>query len=297
MRAREIEARIARLYPPLGQLVPVQGGVVHVVQRGAGPDIVLLHGAGTNLRDFPEALVAALAQSFRVTLMDRPGCGHTARLKRIAVPKAQAVALSQAADALGLRAPIVVGHSYGATVATAWALCGAALPVRPAALVLIAGPLMPAPFAVPWLRGLAKSPTLRRLFALLATSWTPSALVRRFAGRAFAPAQMPRGYLKYSAARLTLRRANLRAVAKQLSVLAPSLRQLGAELPDLALPVELLHGTADAVVPHEGHSVAAARLIPGARLTLLLDRGHMIHHTDPKAMVDAVTRAALALPA
>ncbi len=298
VRARQIEARIARLYPPLGQLVRVQGGVVHVVQRGSGPDVVLLHGAGTNLRDFPEALVAALAQDFRVTLMDRPGSGHTARLMRIATPKAQAVALSQAAGALGLHAPIVVGHSYGATVAAAWALCGPALAVRPAALVLIAGPLMPAPLALPWLRRFARSPTLRRVFALLATSWTPSALVRRVAGAAFAPEQMPRGYVKHTAVRLTLRRANLRATAKQVSVLSGALRQLGAKLPRLALPVEILHGTADEVVPYEAHSAAAARLIPGARLTPLPGRGHMLHHTAPDEIIAAIRRAAaLALPA
>lgn len=297
VRARQVEARIARLYPPLGQLVPTQTGAVHVVQRGSGPDLVLLHGALTNLRDFPEALVATLAKTFRVTLMDRPGCGHTTRLRRIAAPKAQAVALSEAATALGLRSPIVVGHSYGATVAAAWALCGAALPVQPAALVLISGPLMPAPLALPWLRRLAKSHLLRRTFALLATSWTPNALVYRMVGRAFAPEKMPRGYTKRAATRLTLRRASFRANAKQMSILSASLRLLGAELPLLALPVELLHGTADEVVPHGAHSQAASRLIGGARLTLLQGRGHMLHHTEPKAVVDAILRAAaLALP-
>lgn len=297
VRARQVEARIARLYPPLGELVPVQDGVVHVVQLGSGPDIVLLHGALTNLRDFPKTLVAALAKNFRVTLMDRPGCGYTARLRRIAAPKAQAVALSEAADQLGLQSPIIVGHSYGATVAAAWALCGPALPVRPAALVLISGPLMPAPVALPWLRRLASSPPLRRIAALFATAMTPSTLLRRAVARAFAPERMPRGYTKRAATRLTLRRANFRANAKQMSILASSLRLLAQDLPQLALPVELLHGTVDEVVPCDAHSGAAAKRITGARLTLLPGRGHMLHHTDQKAVLDAISRAALALPA
>jgi len=58
-----------------------------------------------------------------------------------------------------------------------------------------------------------------------------------------------------------------------------------------------LHGTADEVVPYEAHSAAAARLIPGARLTPLPGRGHMLHHTAPEAITAAIARAALALPA
>lgn len=297
VRAREIEARIARLYPPLGVLVPVQDGVVHAVQYGAGPDLVLLHGALTNLRDFPEPLVTALAKDFRVTLMDRPGCGYSTRIARIVDPRAQAVALSHAADVLGLQSPIVVGHSYGATVAAAWAQCGNALPVRPAALVLLSGPLMPAPVALAWLRRLAVSPGLRRIASLLGTAWIPSRAVRRVAAMAFAPEPLPRGYAKRAAARLTLRRASIRANARQMSALGSALGRLGAELPQLALPVELLHGTADQVVPHATHSVAAASLIPGAGLTLLEGRGHMLHHTAPQAVITAIRRAAaLALP-
>ena len=37
---------------PLGQFVTVDGIRVHALIRGAGPDLVLLHGASGNLRDF-----------------------------------------------------------------------------------------------------------------------------------------------------------------------------------------------------------------------------------------------------
>jgi len=297
LRARKVEAHIEQLYPPLGTLVAVQDGVVHALQQGSGPDVVLLHGALTNLRDFPDNLVASLARNYRVTLMDRPGCGYSTGHSDAATPKEQAKALAQAADALGVRAPIVVGHSFGATVAAAWALSAQALPVRPAALVLIGGPLLPAPVAMPWLRILAKSATLRLISSYLATAWSPSRVVRRLVANAFAPEPMEKGYAKHSGARLTLRRATFRANAKQMSILSPSLKQLGTELAQLTLPVELLHGTKDRVVPCNAHSLAAAKLIPSVRLNLLAGRGHMVHHTDPQAVIATIARAALVLPA
>ena len=44
------------------------------------------------------------------------------------------------------------------------------------------------------------------------------------------------------------------------------------------MPVEILHGTADAVVPHAVHALPLARQIPGARLTTLEGMGHMPQH-------------------
>ncbi|MEO0766730.1 MAG: alpha/beta hydrolase, partial [Pseudomonadota bacterium] len=39
-------------YPHTGQLIEVDGVTVHAVQTGQGPDVVLLHGASGNTRDF-----------------------------------------------------------------------------------------------------------------------------------------------------------------------------------------------------------------------------------------------------
>ena len=69
------EAETRRLYPPLGPLVDVEGRKVHAVTRGAGRDVVLVHGSSGNLRDFTFSLQDRLARNFRVTALDRPGLG------------------------------------------------------------------------------------------------------------------------------------------------------------------------------------------------------------------------------
>jgi pimeloyl-ACP methyl ester carboxylesterase len=50
-----------------------------------------------------------------------------------------------------------------------------------------------------------------------------------------------------------------------------------ADLPRIAAPTLVLHGTADAVVPPENGRILAER-IPGARLHLLEGRGHLFFH-------------------
>jgi len=77
---RRAEARAEtseRMYPPIGQFVEVRGRRVHYVQAGEGPDLVLIHGASGNLRDWTFDFVDRIAHRYRVTVCDRPGLGYT----------------------------------------------------------------------------------------------------------------------------------------------------------------------------------------------------------------------------
>ena len=58
------------------------------------------------------------------------------------------------------------------------------------------------------------------------------------------------------------------------------------------MPIEIVHGTADEVVPIGVHSEPLARQIPGAVLTRLEGIGHMPHHAAPDAVEAAIHRAA-----
>ena len=62
----------------------------------------------------------------------------------------------------------------------------------------------------------------------------------------------------------------------------------------LDLPVEVVHGAADEVVPVRIHGARMVERIAGARLTLLDGVGHMPHHAAPEAAVAAIERVAAA---
>src|ERR1700761_1114251 len=91
-------------------------------QAGSGADVLLVHGAIVTLEDMVLALFPALSSRRRVTAFDRPGHGLSGRAGWTGTPWRQAEALHHAAVALGLDRPVVVGHSFGATVALAYRL-------------------------------------------------------------------------------------------------------------------------------------------------------------------------------
>ena len=81
LRTRALAAQAERQVPQLGEIVPVPGGAIHVVEMGPedAPPLVLIHGLSGQLQHFTYALAGLLAGEFRVIALDRPGCGYSRR--------------------------------------------------------------------------------------------------------------------------------------------------------------------------------------------------------------------------
>ena len=286
LRARDQRALLA--HPPEGRLLTVNGLQVHVVERGRGPDLLLIHGASGSSRDFTFSLLDRLAQDFRVIAFDRPGLGHSDPLPDgDASIAGQIAVLKAAADQLAVTNPLLVGQSYGGTVATAWALHHPA-----AALVTLAAPSLPWPGHLDiWYR-LTARPLSRALLVPLASAWVPDAYVQRQIDAVFAPAHAPAGYLDHLGTDLTLRHSQLAANVAQINALRDQIVAMEPRYPGLTLPIEMVHGTADTIVPLSIHSGPLAPRLPSAKLTVIEGAGHMPHHTHPQVVLDAIARAA-----
>src|SRR3981081_1474337 len=76
--AMYIRRRVEAAVPALGRFVQVGDSRLHIVERGSGPTLVLVHGLGAQLRNF-YALVEHLAPNFHVICVDGPGCGYSTR--------------------------------------------------------------------------------------------------------------------------------------------------------------------------------------------------------------------------
>ena len=128
--------QVERDFPPIGQFVDVPGARLHVVVKGQGDAVLLVHGLGGQLRHFTYEIVDLLAAKYRVVAVDRPGSGYSERASGAAANlSAQADALAALIDVLELHRPVVVGHSLGGAVALALAQRH---PERVAGLALIA---------------------------------------------------------------------------------------------------------------------------------------------------------------
>lgn len=92
---------------------------------GDGPPLVFLHGITCDRADW-SPVAELLAEDFRCVNVDLPGHGGSPRTGAYDV-FSQAEAIASFVAAKGLDRPVVVGHSYGAFIAT---LIGATAPVR-----------------------------------------------------------------------------------------------------------------------------------------------------------------------
>lgn len=285
LQLRDHAARAAN--PPTGQFVSVDGLQVHLQVAGSGPDLVLIHGANGNLREFTFGLMDRLSDRYRVIAVDRPGMGYSDPLPdNDATVFGQARTLRAAVAQIGVENPVVLGQSYGGSVALAWAL-----QAPPAALVLVSSPSLPWPGQLdPWYR-ITSSLFGRATLVPLASAFVPHSFVRRAIDGVFAPQAVPDGYADHLGVDLILRRASIEVNVAQINALRPQVEAMRADYPSLTLPIELVHGDADTIVPLHIHSQPLMDLIPNGALTVLEGAGHMPHHTHADDVLAAIDRA------
>lgn len=286
---RKIEAAL----PPTGRFVDVPGARLHVVERGNGPTVLLVHGLSGQLANFDYGMIEPLSRDFRVIAVDRPGAGYSTRQPGAAADlRAQADTLAALIDQLGLHKPLVVGHSLGGAISLALATYH---PDRVGGLALIA-PLTHPPEAVsPVFQAMAvQSAFVRKLIA-----WTlviPMSIRRReqVMNIVFGPDAVPADFPTRGGGLLALRPSHFIGASEDLLGVAHSLPPLLPRYSDLRVPVSILFGREDRILDYRMNGEAFVAKLPAARLTLV-SGGHMLPVTAVQTSVDFVRDAALQL--
>ena len=293
--ANHVAARIAeRRHPPRGRFLDLAGTRVHVLDEGAGPPVLLLHGNGAMAEDFvASGLVQRLvAAGHRVIVPDRPGFGHTPRPHgRLWTAHAQAELIAALLQRLDVRCPVVLGHSWGVMVALDLARCHADN-VR--ALVLVGGYYHPTLRLDVPLVSLSALPVLGDLLrhtVLPPLLW----LMRRGVFRMlFAPAPVTQGFEARFPVGLALRPSQLRAVAQDTAMMIPGTALLARHYDALLLPVAIVGGVGDRIVDFATQSRRLHAELAQGRLHPIEADGHMVHHTEPALLADIVAQASRA---
>ncbi len=280
-------APVEELTDPDSQFIEINGLKVHYKQAGSsGPALVLLHGFGASVYSW-HAVMQPLAAANTVIAYDRPAFGLTSRPlpgdwtgSNPYTMDAQVDLLVALLDAKGIHQAILVGNSAGGTVAVSAAL---KVPQRVRALILVDAAVYSGGGFPTWSRSLMGTPQGRwfgtliarqiqnRGMDLLRVAWHNPELI---------PQETITGYRK------PLRMANWDRALWELS-LAQQPAQLASRLSELNLPVLVITGDDDRIVPTQ-QSLRLAREIPGAQLDLLQFCGHVPQEECPETFLTSV---------
>ncbi|WP_040817267.1 alpha/beta fold hydrolase [Litoreibacter arenae] len=293
---KRIKARTSKAlaeHPPTGQILDVNGTKVHVHVEGSGPDVVLIHGAGGNWQDFTFSLIPKLKNHFRFIAIDRPAHGHTGRIADraddVESVNEQADLLHAAAEMVGAKKPLVLGQSYGGAVALAY---GLRHPADTSGLVIVSGVSNPWEGDLDiWYR-LTDTWFGRHVLIPVTSAFANDRKAEETLEAIFAPDPVPEGYLEHMGYGLAIRPAQLKTNAAMVNSLLPQIEAQAKLYEGLDMPVEIVHGTADKIVPYEVHAVPLSQKLPNAEVTKLDGIGHMPHHADEASTIKALRRLA-----
>lgn len=270
------------------QFVRVSGVEIHYIERGSGePVFILLHGFGANVFTW-RTVIDDLSTAGRVIAFDRPGFGLTERplpgegeALNPYSPQGQAALTLGLMDALGIQQAILVGNSAGGSLATRIALDN---PQRVRALVLVDAAVYSGGGAPRFIRPLLNSAVFDK--------WGPY-FVRSIAGEqgklflesAWAdPAKITPEIL--AGYQLSYQVDDWDAGLWQLTK-ASQEADLAGQLNQLALPVLVISGAQDQIVP-VSDSRSLAEAIPNAQYAELENCGHLPQEECPQAFLQAV---------
>lgn len=96
--------------------IKIQDININYIQYGEGKDIVLLHGWGQNIA-MMRPLGDNFSDRFRVTILDLPGFGESDEPKEPWNIEKYSIMLEKVIEKLGIKKPIIMGHSFGGRVA------------------------------------------------------------------------------------------------------------------------------------------------------------------------------------
>lgn len=279
-------------YPPAGQFVSAEGIRLHYISKGNGKPIVFLHGGVLTGRDFERVLDLAAEEGYRAIAFDRPGYGYSERPRNeAATPFVQARLLHAALAELGIRKPILVGHSWSGALVLSYALL---YPGEMDGIITLGAAMYkegyPAEHGDP-LSKLATTPIVGDLLLhTLLRSPIATFMTDRMLEATFAPEPVPPGYREEAHA-LWLRPGQFKANREDVLSFVPAVEEMSGRYNEIGVPAVIAVGSEDPF----GTLEQAYRLkehLKHAELIVMPEVAHMIPQNHPERVMEAVNRLA-----
>ncbi len=212
--------------------------------------ILLIHGISANWRDWGTSILSEICLlGYRTIAIDRPGMGDSDRETNVISLEHQSSLIIKNIRTFDSKPLIVIGHSYGGCLALKMALTQKK---EIDGLILLATPTHP------WLGGLGllydtlSLPFFTGIGTKIISILKPKILIDTTLRDVFYPQEMSLNYK------------------------------------DLKVPVEIIHGTKDKIVPFDIHAKPLSEKVNSSKLTPLKGIGHMPHHFRKNVIIQSI---------
>lgn len=257
------------------QVFADDGARVDVRIDGTDGDPILLIGGFPLSRDIWDSCAAALAQRYRVVRPDLRGTGASSVPDGPYLMEMLAADVAATLDALGIERATIAGHSLGGYVTLAFARM---FSERVARIGLVCSRLASDTAE----QGAAREQLADRV----EREGTIEPVVEAYLPRLFAPETRLERPALFERARQIARRNDPRGAAAMLRGMA--LRSASDDIaPDLEMPMVMIAGSCDAVIPVE-EARSIARAFPRGRLVLCERSGHLPMLEEPERVTQAL---------
>ncbi len=289
---RHLSKKAERDNPPMGRFLAIGGVRLQYLERGAGEPVVFLHGNGSMIADFDSSgLIDLAAKTHRVIVFDRPGFGHSSRPRNVVwTPVAQADLINEALQRLGVSQALVLGHSWGASVAVALARRH---PSMVKGLILASG------YYYPTARGdviALSAPAFPLLGDVISHTLAP--MVSRLMwpimmAKIFGPKSVPSKFKAFPK-EMAVRPSQIRASAVESALMIPDALVFQNEYAQLKMPVSIIAGEDDRLIDIDRQSSRLHADIIQSTFHRVPGNGHMVHQTATGALMQAINEVAQA---
>lgn len=280
--------------PPQGRFLMIDGVRLHYVERGTGEPLVLLHGNGSMIQDLHcSGLIDLAAKNYRVIVFDRPGFGHSTRPGNVIwTPMAQAELFNKALPQLGISRALVLGHSWGASVAVALAL---RFPDLVRGLVLASGYYYPTARSDVLALSVPALPLAGDVICHTVSPIASRIMWPALMAKIFGPQSVPTKFEAFPK-EMAVRPSQIKASAAEAALMIPAALEFKDRYSELKMPVSIVAGENDRLIDMDKQSRRLHAEVAHSRFHSIPDNGHMVHQTATKSVMSAINEVSGNMP-
>ena len=268
------------------QFVDVLNQQIRIYETGCGQPVLLIHGLPGCIEDW-ESIMPELSKRFRVVAYDRPGHGFSSANNLKYNLDYNADIAFAIVDKLGLENPVIVGHSYGRSLTLAMAVRD----VSTIKAFVSVSPVISIKGKPDLIFKILKIPLMGSALRLFIKLFGHN-MVKKGMEVAFDPNQkdMPRDFINKRCMIISLPH-NVVTTAREEMAICPDLSNITNHYDKINKPLFIVHGSSDRVVP-VGDAISLHEKVPGSKLILLKETGHMVQYAKPTELIKVIEEAA-----